>query len=142
MELMEIFPEADYNPKVWLDVPNKHGITPLQFACMYRHKGKLKDRQKFIEFLLENGADPNSCNKYTYFTPLHWACRYGDNEIVDALLRGGATPFTPDSKGYFPIDLAGVFNHSDVIKTLVDYSIKKFEGLKDIDYEGPEVDIS
>ncbi len=44
MELMEIFPEADYNPKIWLDVPNKHGVTPLSFACMFRHKGKLQDR--------------------------------------------------------------------------------------------------
>lgn len=82
MELMEIYPEAEFNAKLWLDVPSKHGITPLHFACMYRHKGKLQDREKFIEFLLENGADPNNCNQNTFFTPLHWACRYGDVSIV------------------------------------------------------------
>jgi len=44
MELMEIFPETEYNPKIWLDVPSKHGITPLHFACMYSHKGRRKER--------------------------------------------------------------------------------------------------
>lgn len=74
IELMEIFPEAISNPKVWLDRPTKHGVTPIHFACMFRHKGKLIDRKKIIQYMLENGADPNKSNNFTFFTPLHWAC--------------------------------------------------------------------
>lgn len=40
MELMEIFPEAKSNPHIWLDRPTKHGVTPVHFACMFKHKGK------------------------------------------------------------------------------------------------------
>jgi ankyrin repeat protein len=66
---------------------------------------------------------------------LHWACRYGDLDIVKQLLHFGATPFTPDSKGFFPIDFAGFFNHSDVLKTLIDFSITKFDDLKSQNYQ-------
>ena len=56
----------------------------------------------------------------TFFTPLHWACRYGDIGVVEELIHFGATPFTPDMQGFFPIDFAGIFGHSEVIKLLVD----------------------
>lgn len=119
-------------------MPSLHGTTPLHFACMSKHKGKIEDRQNLIEFLLENGADPNNCNKHTFFTPLHWACRYGDIEIVNKLLLFGATPFTPDNKGFFPLDLAGLFNHSEIINLIVKHSIEKFKELVATNYTSPD----
>ena len=130
MELMEIFPGAKSDPRIWLDRPTKHGVTPVHFACMYKHKGKAQEKKRFISYLLENGADPNKSNNYTYFTPLHWACRYGDLDIVKDLLHFGATPFVPDFSGYFPIDFTGFFGNSDVLKALIDFSISRFDDLK------------
>jgi len=43
------------------------------------------------------------------WTPFHWAARHGDFEIVKLMIEKGVKAFTPDSKGFFPIHLAGYF---------------------------------
>ena len=45
----------------------------------------------------------------TYWTPVHWAARHGDYELLKLLLDKDAKAFTPDVKGRFPIDVAGYF---------------------------------
>jgi ankyrin repeat protein len=54
-------------------------------------------------------AEVNNINSQTLWTPFHWAARHGDYEIVKLMIEKGAKAFTPDSKGYFPIHLAGYF---------------------------------
>jgi len=46
---------------------------------------------KLVTLLLENGADanPTAGNR---FTPIIQACRYGNSEVINALLAAGATP--------------------------------------------------
>jgi ankyrin repeat protein len=45
-----------------------------------------EDKKNVIRILLDNDADPNVYNKYSGFTPLHWAARYGEVEIIQMLL--------------------------------------------------------
>lgn len=42
-----------------------------------------------VEFLLENGANSNTCDKQER-RPLHWASYVGYNEIIKLLLKHGA----------------------------------------------------
>ena len=56
--------------------------TPLAWAARYGHR-------KFVEFLLERGADPNMAEE-PWATPLAWAVRYGHAEIAEVLRQHGA----------------------------------------------------
>ena len=64
-----------------------------------------------MELLLECGSDPNVRNKITGFTPLHWAARYGEIEIIKMLCDKGAVFYLPDNDGFTPLDYAGQFKH-------------------------------
>ena len=66
----------------------------------------------------------------TFWTPVHWAARHGDQELLQILLEKDAKAFTPDSKGRFPIDYAGYFNHKHTIQLLVRHSINIFKKLR------------
>ena len=56
--------------------------TILHLAC---ETGKLK----YVELLVENGADVNSI-AVDYMTPLHYACKVGSLEVVSYLVSKGA----------------------------------------------------
>ena len=73
---------------------------------------------------MENNANPNVCNKYSYWTPIHWAARYGEVENVEELLKPRylnrrAYEYYPDKKGFFPIDYAGFFENKEVVFLLI-----------------------
>jgi ankyrin repeat protein len=68
-------------------------------------------------------------NKKSFWTPIHWAARFGDVETIKLLLSRKPKAFTPDYKCLFPIDLAGYFQHSEALKLLVDYSIDCYKEL-------------
>jgi len=65
----------------------------------------------------------------TFWTPIHWAARHGDYEILKLLLEKNGKAFTPDAKGRFPIDIAGYFEHKVSVKLLVQHSIKRYKAL-------------
>ena len=62
---------------------------------------------------------------------MHWAARFGDRKTVKLLIQKKAKIFIPDSQGLFPIDIAGYFQHTEVVKLLVDYSIECFKLLSE-----------
>ena len=104
--------------------------TPLLLASIYNYEVRKEDKLEIIKSLLDNGSDPNVYNLYSGFTPLHWAARYGEVKIIRMLLNSGAHEYTPDHKGFFPIDYAGKFNHQEAMKILINVSlenIKKYE---------------
>jgi ankyrin repeat protein len=73
-----------------------------------------------VKFLLKEGnANPNVQNPQTLFTPLHWAAVHGAESIVNILLDMGAKAYTPDKKGFFPIDYAGLFKKESVVRILI-----------------------
>ena len=69
------------------DVTN--GASPLHYACV-RDIGL---QSAFVRYLLTKGADANAtdCDGNT---PLHYACRNGNESAVDLLLQNGANPET------------------------------------------------
>ena len=68
-----------------------NGLKPL-------HKTVLLGYQQATEFLLRNGADPNSTNNFNE-TPLLLACRLGYPSVVHFLLQNGADLNSADKVG-------------------------------------------
>jgi hypothetical protein len=62
--------------------------------------------------ILVNSKDENG------WTPLHFAARYGNTEIVKILLKFKADPSGPDKAGTSPIELADLYNHAPVVDLL------------------------
>ncbi len=103
------------------------GTTPLMHACMQGHleaaealirwgadvqatdfdgcsaillASMLAERKRVVELLLSSGADPNQSEHRGGMTPLIWAARRGDEELLDQLLEGGAEIFKGDKHGH------------------------------------------
>lgn len=55
---------------------------------------------------------------------------HGAERIVKALLDNGAKAYTPDKKGLFPIDYAGLFKHEEVVRMLIDHQLRQIDSLK------------
>lgn len=134
-EMLEIDRELEKDKRLWINSESRYGETPLLISSMLKYTGEVEGknprRDEFIDFLLENGALVNTTNKHTLWSPSHWAARHGDAELLRKLLDKGATPFTPDAKGFFPLDYAGKFEHWGIVKTLVDVSIDYFKQLQE-----------
>ena len=94
-----------------------------------------KDREILIDYLVKQ-CKVNTINKKTHWTPMHWAAMKGDIKTVKLLIEQECKAFIPSEYGFFPIDLAGHFRKYDIVKVIVDYSIKRFkylsEGINDI----------
>ena len=104
-ELLAILLEGGANPNLY----NVHKITPLMMAS---RRGDLAT----VEMLLHHGADETvnlrgelryQNDIYRGFTALHWAALNGHPDIVTALLRAGADPYSP-VHGHTALDLADV----------------------------------
>jgi ankyrin repeat protein len=102
--------ERGLNPRLrnWL------GITML-------HRCAAKGRVDVAEVLLEFGADPNAVETEWSSTPMGWAARHGQKEMVFWLLSQGADPWEPDDKSWaWPEDWArrkGFKEIVDLLKT-------------------------
>ncbi len=109
-------------------VREETGETPLHLATA---KGNLSGRTECVKALLEAGADPNILTKdgvvsdcfydVTVFSegPLHWAAAYGDEEMVEALIRHGADTNQEDGRGELPSAWAGRHWRSRTIRALL-----------------------
>ena len=103
-----------------INAKNSLGWTALHIAC----RNSFRDNSiVMIEFLLNNGADPNLKNNDGW-TSLHFAVTYlaKDNRlaIVELLLRNGADPNVKNSFGYTPLDLASKHSPLEVVKFLIE----------------------
>ncbi|MBO4405220.1 MAG: ankyrin repeat domain-containing protein [Alphaproteobacteria bacterium] len=97
----------------------KFGGTALSKAISSKDIEDEKDRTKIVNFLLENGADPNL---KTYSSPLEIAASYGREEIVEILLKHKAK-VTGDA-----LISASVGGNVNIVKSLV-------ENGADVDYK-------
>lgn len=87
-----------------------YGNTPILLACKRKYRflhTNENTRKNILEILLNAGAKCNVFAKKNIWTPIHWLCINGDLESLELLINKNAIFFTPDYKGYFPIDLAG-----------------------------------
>lgn len=114
------------------ETPKSHGVTPLWLAMVSKPAGQEDDRRDFVQYLVEKiGVKVDVMHTETFWTPLHWAARYGDTDLMKMMLEKGAKAFTPDVRGRFPIDIAGYFQHKSTVKLLVQHSIQHFKQILD-----------
>ena len=74
---------------------------------------------RLVEFLLEQGADPNSARADTGETPLHRAAAFGSEETIARLLAVGARREEPDAAGDTPLSWASWHTRPDAILRLL-----------------------
>ncbi|KAI9659378.1 MAG: hypothetical protein M1821_001636 [Bathelium mastoideum] len=73
------------NPRLQIDAPGgRLQSTALQVSCV---RGPIE----IVRFLLEHGADPNSCNMEG-LSCLFWAIRYNRKDVYQLLMQYGAEP--------------------------------------------------
>ena len=96
-----------------VDGPDTHGATALLFACMESHLD-------IVDILLDFGADVNVCAEET---PLTAACRNGQQQIVNRLLKDEdeiSTILNTENKlGVTPVQMAVNKGHTALAKNLI-----------------------
>jgi ankyrin repeat protein len=71
-----------------------------------------------VRALIREHVDPNS-PEADGTTPLHWAARVDDVELVKMLLRAGARADSPNRYGSTPLELAAVNGNAEIIDLLL-----------------------
>ncbi|KAF7555607.1 hypothetical protein G7Z17_g2037 [Cylindrodendrum hubeiense] len=100
-----------------LESRDSYGRTPLSWAAQ-------RDNVNIVEWLLENGADPNSKATATFMhgcTPLWFAAQNGHKSVVEVLLAN--KEIESDSKiveGQTPLSRASRNGHESVVKLFLD----------------------
>jgi len=103
-----------------INAKNNKGFTALHTACMNQTTPIEK-----IEFLLENGADPNARAESTSagWTPLHMASRFSGGAdslaVIELLLKNGADPNARAfSTGWTPLHMASRESGKNSLKVI------------------------
>ena len=103
---------------------DKFGNTPLILACKLPLKGHNYERSEILKILIKAGANIQTTEPINGWTALHWCCFNGDIISTKTLINNGANFFLPSKRGYFPIDLAAIRSHSDLVKYLISVTIQ------------------
>lgn len=82
------------------------------------HVSAKKGRWRLVCLLLSSDADANVTSKCSGETPLHYACKYGHQDIVQKLLRSRADPMAMSSKGVTPLEYARDKKHGAIVRIL------------------------
>lgn len=69
-----------------------------------------------IRLALSTGINPNIISEDWRRSPLHLACMYGYIETVKVLIEAGAILSKQDKNGSFPLDLAKVNKHDELVE--------------------------
>ena len=89
---------------------NKSGWTPLHYACTEGHLA-------VADYLLSKGAKVDALSE-SDTTPLMMAVRSGNIETVSTLLKNGADMQIVNHQGFTAIDVADLFERTDISKGL------------------------
>ena len=107
--------------KVDVNVQDECGYTPLHHAVHWRHTAD-------VQFLLENGANPNAKAKMLKMihgdTPLYLATMariYEYVDIIPLLARAGAELNSPDADDNLPLHLVVKAGIPELIECLIDH---------------------
>jgi len=106
----------------------RHGIdpnvsrfsqTPLHYVAA-RHSGLSgQDRSRFAAMLLDHGARLDLRDDLLQSTPLGWACRWGQRELVELLIQRGAPAQESDAEDWAtPEAWARKMNHPKILAIL------------------------
>lgn len=113
-----------YEFGVPVDIKDAHGGTAL-FTALFMKKGEV------VQFLLEQGADPNTVIDGDLSTPLHIAVEHSDNEDVKTLIAFGASTTAVNKEGETPISLAEKKGNKVALRELVKPALTKEKRLED-----------
>lgn len=72
------------------------------------------------KLILSRGADPNS-EDTRQSSPLYWACRHSNEELVSLLLNSGAKVNVINYSGYTPPFAAAETGNSQIIRLLLEH---------------------
>jgi ankyrin repeat protein len=65
--------------------------------------------------LVEAGADVNVTDQQLW-TPLHWAARYGDGELMRLMVEADGDVLALDVEGRTPLDILSEYRHAGVLE--------------------------
>ena len=83
------------------DIPDKHGLTPLEQACGQGQGNALV----LVQVLLGAGANPNAADG-NGDTPLHKAAYNANSDVIELLLTHGASINPTNKLGQTPLQVA------------------------------------
>ncbi|CAG9812367.1 unnamed protein product [Chironomus riparius] len=66
----------------------------------------------------------NQPDEDNHFTPLHWACHYGQHKTAEKLIKHGANPNILAKNFISPLHLAAAGGHHDVVRLLITHNAK------------------
>jgi len=103
-----------------VDVQDKDGLAVLHIICMKRD---ITDEEaQLVEMILGVAKNINSVETSSGFTPLHYACRYEHEQIVEKLLRSNASASVADKFGYQVLHWACRANNFNIAKLICEYA--------------------
>ncbi|KAE8371733.1 hypothetical protein BDV26DRAFT_275464 [Aspergillus bertholletiae] len=106
------------------DIQDRTGRTVFSRAVSFGNsKQDLHNRlnaELLFDLLISRGADPD-LGDHMGETPLHWAVRAGDLEMVSLLLRKGAQSDLPDKWGRTPLSRAAENSQLHIVETLIEH---------------------
>ena len=106
-----------------VDQKNKDGWSAVQFAA-------INSFVSIVEFLVkEMGADVNTLDKNNR-SMLHWACRYGNEKLVEALLKLDIKYNNYDIENKDPMDIAEQNKQMTTIDVLGKFIYERNEEIK------------
>jgi ankyrin repeat protein len=98
---------------------SRFGQTALHFTAARQSGLSGEDRARFAAMLIDHGADLNRRDDLLKSTPLGWACRWGQRELVELLVRRGALIDEKDTEPWAtPLAWARRANHGAIISFL------------------------
>jgi ankyrin repeat protein len=98
---------------------SRFGQTALHFAAARRSDLSGRDRARFASMLIDHGASLFLRDDLLKSTPLGWACRWGQTELVELLKARGAPVIEADAEPWAtPVAWARKMNHSALIPLL------------------------
>ncbi|KAE8131502.1 ankyrin repeat-containing domain protein [Aspergillus pseudotamarii] len=103
------------------DIQDRTGRTIFSRAVSLDSKQDLPNHlnaEVLFDLLIARGADPD-LGDHTGETPVHWAAKAGDHEMVRLLLQKGALPDLPDKWGRTPLSRAAERGHSLLVERLL-----------------------
>ncbi|KAF7617896.1 ankyrin repeat-containing domain protein [Aspergillus flavus] len=103
------------------DIQDRTGRTLFSRAVSLNSKEELQSRLKaeiLFDLLIARGADPD-LGDHTGETPVHWAAKAGDHEMVCLLLQKGALSDLPDKWGRTPLSRAAERGHNLAVERLL-----------------------
>ncbi|MCX7245869.1 MAG: ankyrin repeat domain-containing protein [Burkholderiales bacterium] len=108
--LYGLMPEVKYLVEKKAAIFNREGWTPLHYAAS-------TGQTEIAAYLLEQGAAVNALSE-SNTTPLMMAVRSGNIETVSTLLKNGADMQIVNHQGFTAIDVADLFERTDISKGL------------------------